>query len=195
MTGLESVVILSVYAVVGLIELFFGYRLFRAVVVLTGALLGLSFGPEVYSRFLGEASEPFAAVAGAVVGAGLFGVLALLGTWLAALLWGASLGFALGVTFSATPVWPVVLAVLLGGFAAAFMRSTLPVLTGLHGAWLMVAAIAALAGIVPFYGIYPLTSDQLIFALYPWLASVTAGVGFLGVLFQLRQVALGERRI
>lgn len=195
MTGLESVVILAVYAVVGIIEIFFGYQVFRAVATATGALLGLDFGPEIYARFVGDTPEVFAAIVGAFVGAVLFGVLSLFGVWLAALLWGASLGFALGVTFAANPAWPVMLAVLLGGLAAAFQRPTLPVLTGLHGAWLLSATVAALAAIVPFYGIFPLTSDQLMFTAFPWLASVAVGVGLLGAIFQLRRSALQNRRI
>lgn len=195
MTGLENVLILTAYALLGILEVFFGFRLFRAVATITGALLGLTFGPAIYLQYIGESPELFAAAVSAAVGAVLFGVLAFLAVWVAALLWGASLGFALGVTFSPTPMWPVVLAVLLGGFSAAFARPTLAVLTSLHGAWLLTAAIAAVAEIVPFYGIYPLTGDQLMFSAYPWLASVAVGIGVLGAVFQLRQAALAERRI
>ena len=195
MTGLENVLILTAYALLGIIEIFFGFQLFRAVATVTGALLGLTFGPEIYAQYIGASPEMFAAAVSAAVGAILFGVLAFLGVWLAALLWGASLGFALGVTFAATPTWPVVLAVLLGGFAAAFTRPTLAVLTGLHGAWLLVASFAALAEIVPFFGIYPLTSEQLMFTAFPWLATVAVGVGLLGAIFQLRRAALSDRRI
>ena len=195
MTGLESAVILAVYALVGIIEIFFGYQLFGAVATLTGALLGLTYGPAIYNRFIGDTADILAAVGGAFVGAVAFGVLALLGRWLAALLWGASLGFALGVTFAVNPAWPVMLAVLLGGFAAAFQRPALPVLTGLHGAWLLAGAVAALGAIIPFYGIYPLTSEQLLFTAFPWLASVAVGVGLLGALFQLRRAAFQRRRI
>lgn len=195
MTGLDSFVILSLYALLGIIEIFFGFQLFRAVATVTGALLGLSFGPEVYNRFVGDTPEAFAAAVGAFVGAVLFGLLAFMGVWLAALLWGASLGFALGVTFAMTPTWPVVLAVLLGGLAAAFQRPSLPVLTALHGAWLLAATVAALAEIVPFYGIYPLTLEQLTFTAFPWLASVALGIGLLGTIFQMRRAALAERRI
>ena len=195
MSGLESAGVLSVYALVGIIELFFGYQLFGAVATVTGALLGLSYGPEIYHRFIGVTTEVFAAVIGAFVGAVIFGVLALLGRWLAALLWGASLGFALGVTFAVNPAWPVMLAVLLGGLAAAFQRPALPVLTGLHGAWLLAAAVAAIAAIVPFYGIFPVTSEQLLFTAFPWLASAAVGIGLLGTIFQLRRAALRNRRI
>ena len=194
MTGLESAAVLSVYALVGIIEVFFGYQLFGAVATTTGALLGLSYGPEIYNRFIGATPDVVAAVIGAFVGAVAFGVLALLGRWLAALLWGASLGFALGVTFAVNPAWPVMLAVLLGGLAAAFPRPTLPVLTGLHGAWLLSAAAVALVSIVPFYGIFPLTSEHLLFSAFPWLASSAVGVGLLGALFQLRRASLSERR-
>lgn len=195
MTGLDSFVILSLYALLGIIEIFFGLQLFRAVATVTGALLGLSFGPEIYNRFVGDMPDVLAAGVGAFVGAVLFGVLAFMGVWLAALLWGASLGFALGVTFALTPTWPVVLAVLLGGMAAAFQRPSLSVLTALHGAWLLAATIAALAEIIPFYGIYPLTSEQLIFEAFPWLATVALSVGLLGAIFQMRRAALAERQI
>lgn len=194
MTGFESIVILSVYALVGIIEIFFGYQLFGAVATITGALLGLSFGPEIYDRFIGATPVALSAAVGAFVGAVLFGVLALLGVWLAALLWGASLGFALGVTFALNPAWPVMLAVLLGGLAAAFPRPALPVLTGLHGAWLLSASAAALAAITPFHGIFPLTSEQLLFSSFPWLAAAAAGIGLLGAIFQLRRAALQDFR-
>ena len=195
MSGLENILILTAYALLGIIEIFFGFQLFRAVATITGALLGMTFGPDVYQQFIGGTPEIVASAISAAVGAILFGVLSYMGVWLAALLWGASLGFALGVTFAATPTWPVVLAVLLGGFAAAFTRPTIAVLTGMHGAWLLSATIAALAEIVPFYGIYPLTDEQLMFTSFPWLASVALGVGLLGTIFQLRRAALSDRRI
>lgn len=175
---------LVAYGVLGLLEVFAGYRLFRFLVVALGVLAGFSFGPEIYGSLIGDTPELLAAAVAALVAGVLFGLLAYLAVLAAAFVWAALLGFTFAGAFLDS-LFLMLLAALAAGLLVLFLeRPIVIVLTSLHGAWLAVAAAGALLGtelvIAPLPELLtrPLLSDQ------PLLIGAALLLAFAGMLVQ-----------
>ncbi|HEY7847313.1 MAG TPA: DUF4203 domain-containing protein [Candidatus Limnocylindria bacterium] len=94
-----DVFVALVTAAIGLIALFFGYRIFKLLLPLLGFFVGLIVGAQVVASIFGEGflASVIGVVAGLVVGL-LFGALAYVWWWLGVILVFAGMGYALGVS-------------------------------------------------------------------------------------------------
>ncbi|HEX6474074.1 MAG TPA: DUF4203 domain-containing protein [Candidatus Limnocylindria bacterium] len=94
-----DVFVALITAAIGLIALFFGYRIFKLLLPLLGFFVGLVVGAEVVATIFGEGflASVIGIVAGLVVGL-LFGALAYVWWWLGVILVFAGMGYALGVS-------------------------------------------------------------------------------------------------
>jgi hypothetical protein len=131
----------------GLVQAFFGYRLFRILVGVIGALIGFFYAPEIIALVTGEVPGAMVAIA---IGAGLavaFALVAWYVFWLAVFAWGVSIGYAAGVgLFAAQPWLAAVIGIGVGALAILFQRILIVLLTALNGAWLVVSGAAYLFG-------------------------------------------------
>ncbi|MDH3281433.1 MAG: TMEM198/TM7SF3 family protein [Gammaproteobacteria bacterium] len=146
MTSYQPLVVLALL-VFGLVQVFFGYRLFRILVGVIGALFGFFYAPEMIALATGEVPSTAVAVA---VGVGLaiaFALVAWYVFWLAVFAWGASLGYVVGVSaFGDLPWLALVTGLVVGGLAMLFQRVLIVLLSALNGAWLLVSGSAFLLG-------------------------------------------------
>jgi hypothetical protein len=164
----------------GLLQLFFGYQLFRLLVVVAGAAFGFTYGPALLTGVTGRPVEPWMALSAAVVAAVVLGLLAWLAFWALVFLWGASLGFTVADAATQNFFLPLLAAVVLGVLAVVFQRVLIVALTALSGALLTVVSAAALIGVAP------LTTFRLD-ALHPWLAGVALVLAVIGAILQFRR--------
>jgi hypothetical protein len=145
-------------AVMGLLSCFFGYKLFKLMLALTGLAVGSFMAAAVAQHLTGGQTWMIlaAAVAGGVVGAAAFYVLHVLFVFLLGAGAGAGLtvaGFA--VAGHAPHYVAVVLGATVGGVVALLLRKpVIIVLTALSGAW------AVASGALYFLG-YGLTEEQI----------------------------------
>ena len=146
MTSYQPLVVIALL-VFGLVQVFFGYRLFRILVGVIGALFGFFYAPEMIALATGEVPSTAVAVA---VGVGLaiaFALVAWYVFWLAVFAWGASLGYVAGVSaFGDLPWLALVTGLVVGGLAMLFQRVLIVLLSALNGAWLLVSGSAFLLG-------------------------------------------------
>lgn len=146
MTSYQPLVVIALL-VFGLVQVFFGYRLFRILVGVIGALFGFFYAPEIIALATGEVPSTAVAVAVGVGFAIAFALVAWYVFWLAVFAWGASLGYVAGVSaFGDLPWLAVVTGLVVGGLAMLFQRVLIVLLTALNGAWLLVSGSAFLLG-------------------------------------------------
>lgn len=133
--------------VLGLLQLFFGYPLFRVLVVLVGATIGFAYGPALLTGVTGRPVEPWMALSAAVVVGLVLGALAWLAFWAVVFLWGAAVGYSVVDPYTVTPLLPLLASFVVGVLAVLFQRLLIIALTALSGAWLTVMAASALLGL------------------------------------------------
>lgn len=178
--------------VLGLVQVFLGYRLFRILVGLIGALIGFFYAPDIIALVTGEVPGIAVAVA---VGLGLavaFALLAWYVFWLAVFAWGASIGYAAAVSaFGAVPWLAVVIGLVVGGLAMLFQRVLIVLLTALNGAWLVVAGSAFLLGQIalPPRGLAFDPRLDIHDPLAMWLIIITVVIAAVGAIYQFRDAA------
>ena len=144
--------IIALGILVGLIQCFFGYRIFKLVLGLTGFIVGGALaGSAVYSISQQVITAILVGILGGAVGAVLMVVLYFVGIFL----FGAYLGAVLGAVLSGMlnsnpePVLMIILAVISGILTLIFQKFMIIVSTGFNGAWNVVTGIAYFAtGIV-----------------------------------------------
>ena len=164
----------------GLLLLFFGFPLFRFLVVLGGAAMGFAYGPALVTGLTARPVEPWMALASAVVAAVVLGLLAWLAYWVVIFLWGAGIGYEIVLSASENLLLALLAAVVLGVLAVIFQRVMIVVLTSFAGAWLTVAAGAVLIGLLPETRIrfgYP----------EPWMLVAVTALAAVGVVVQFRR--------
>jgi hypothetical protein len=181
----------------GLIQVFFGYRLFRVLVGVIGGLIGYYYAPAIIT--LGTGVVPGTATS-IVIGVGLALVFALLAWYvfrLAAFVWGATMGYAVSVVTFAAPWLALVIGLVVGALAMLFQRAVIVLLTALNGAWLVVSGTAYLFGQIttPPRG---LVFDPLLDLHGPasaWLIGLTLVLAAVGACYQFWDTApmLGRR--
>ncbi|MEX2542665.1 MAG: hypothetical protein WD314_12705 [Trueperaceae bacterium] len=130
----------------GLLQLFFGYPLFRILVVLAGAAVGWTYGPAMLTGLTGRPVEPWMALSAALVAAVVLGLLAWLAFWAVVFLWGAGIGYSILDAASATLLLPLLGGLVIGVLAVVFQRILIVTLTALSGAWVTTISAAALVG-------------------------------------------------
>jgi hypothetical protein len=131
----------------GLVQCFFGYRIFRVILGITGFILGgLLAGYLVNSL----TQSQLLSVIGALIGAGLMAGLYKVGVFLIGALFG---GMAVSALFAlvggSPPTWVVViLAIVVGVLAVLFQKLMIVMATSFLGSWWAVSGIAAIMGVI-----------------------------------------------
>jgi hypothetical protein len=142
----ESLLVVAL-VIFGLVQMFYGYRLFRILVGVIGALFGFFYAPEIIALATSEVPGTAVAVAIGVGFAVVFALVAWYVFWLAVFAWGASLGYVAGASaFGDSPLLAALTALVVGGLAMLFQRVLIVLLSALNGAWLSVSGIAFLLG-------------------------------------------------
>lgn len=167
--------------VFGLLQLFFGYPLFRVLVVLAGAALGFSYGPALLNAITGRPIEPWMGFSAAIVVAVVLGLLAWLAFWAVVFLWGAALGYGAVDAASQSMLMPLLGGLVVGVLAVVFQRILIVVLTALSGAWLTAYSALTLLRLRP-----PGTFE--FGTLDPWLLVAVLALALVGAIMQFRRV-------
>lgn len=177
--------------VVGLVELSFGYRLFRILVAVLGALIGYFYAPDIIALVTGEIPS-VAVTVGVGVGLALsFALLAWYVFWLAVFAWGLAVGYAAGMAvFDSLPWLAIVIGIAVGWLAVLFQRVLIVVLTAVNGAWLVVAGIAFLLGRAasPPRGLAFDPLRDLNQPVAVWLLGITLVLAAVGAVYQFRDI-------
>jgi len=150
MTGNFTLIALGTVAL-GVVECFFGYRLFRVILGITGFLFGGLLGGYVaYSLTQSQLMGVAGALIGALIGAGLMAGLYIVGVFLIGALFGAIVAVAFSSIGGNTPqVWLVVILALTGGVLAAVLQKVVIVVaTAFGGAWWALTGIALITGTI-----------------------------------------------
>jgi len=140
---------LGVGILVGLIQCFWGYRLFRLVLGIVGFLVGAALGWAIGLAFIGEQwGAILGAILGGAIGAGLLSALYFLGVFVMGAILGAILGATLlGVGgLDQIPVLLIVLGIVGGILAVIFQKAMIILSTAFSGAWSVVTGIAYFLG-------------------------------------------------
>lgn len=164
----------------GLLQLFFGYPLFRVLVVVSGAALGFAYAPALLSDLTGTAPDPWLVLALAVAAAVILGLLAWFAFRLLVFLWGFSFGYGVMVAAGAGLLPALLAGVLIGGLAALFQKALIVALTAIGGAGLVVYVVLAFIGAAPPAGFDPVATP-------PWLGLVILGLAAVGGVVQFRR--------
>ena len=141
---LLNVIIVSSISV-GFVQCFFGYRIFRFILGLTGFLFGGSLAcVVVYTISQEELIALLAGIIGGIIGAALMSALYFIGIFLIGAFLGGVIGTALFAVVKSSPDLSVlfILAVIAGVITLIFQKSMIIVSTGFGGAWSMVIGIA-----------------------------------------------------
>ncbi len=181
-------VIIAFLMVLGLIQCFFGYRAFKGLLVVVGFIIGYALGFEaIVSVFHNRYAAFFVALIVGVVCGALSTRVYLVGVFVIAALFGVGLAMH-GYAITGDHVEPAMLficAVVSGVLALYFQKLMIVVVTGLAGAWGVVAGVAhfVTAALDPLR----MNSVERFFhsdniAVYVvaacWLALGLAGIGF-----------------
>lgn len=142
---MQALLLLLVLAL-GIAETFFGYRIFRILVVVVGLLLGWTYGPALLAGTTAGPVSAGATLAAALVGAVVAGLLAWFAFRFVVALYGFAVGWSLGLAAFAM-VLPALLVGILGALVAFLAtRPAIIVLTALNGAWITVGTVLVLLG-------------------------------------------------
>jgi hypothetical protein len=150
MQGTLSLIALGATAF-GLLQCFFGYRIFRVILGLTGFFLGGLLGGYVaYSLTQSQLLGIVGALIGGLIGAGLMAGLYVVGVFLIGALFGAMVALALfSIGGNSAPEWIVVIAAIVAGVLAAVLQKPMIVIaTSFGGAWWAVSGLAAITGTI-----------------------------------------------
>jgi hypothetical protein len=173
----------------GIVQCFFGHRIFRVVLGITGFFLGGLIGGYVaYSLTQSQFMGIIGGLIGGLIGAGLMAGLYIVGVFLIGALFGAMIALAFSSIGGGSPqVWLIIILALTVGVLAAVLQKVVIVLaTAFGGAWWALTGIAVIAGAITVE-----TPRELLGA----LAGASAGwligwlvLGAVGVFFQYRRV-------
>jgi hypothetical protein len=138
-------IIIGFGIIVGAIQCFFGYRIFKFVLGLTGFILGFAICAAIgYTISQKEVIALLAGLAGGFIGATLIVFLYFIGIFLIGAFLGGVLGAALftGAGYNPEPAVLIILAIIVGVIALIFQKIMIIVSTGFGGAWSVVTGIA-----------------------------------------------------
>ena len=182
-------IIIGFGIIIGVIECFFGYRIFKVILGLVGFLVGGALAVTIgYSVFQHEAVALLIGLIGGLIGAASMVALFFFGIFLI----GAFLGVVLGsVLFAAAgnnpgPAVLLILAVFAGVMALIFKKFMIIVSTGFGGAWSVVTGIAHFTGSIDLTNVDRLflsAGSQIYVILLCWFV-----LGIFGVIVQYKSV-------
>lgn len=181
-------VIIGLSVLVGALQCFFGYRIFKFILGLTGFLIGGVLAVAIgYSFSQEEAFALLAGLVGGFIGATLMVMLYYVGIFLIGALLGSFLGTVLYAVAENTPEPAVllILAVIVGVIALISQKFMIIVSTGFGGAWLVVTGIAffttEIIDLSNLDQIFRSAGSHLYAIILCWLA-----LGIVGVIVQYR---------
>jgi hypothetical protein len=187
-------VIIGLGIIIGAIQCFFGYRIFKVILGLVGFLLGGALAATI--GYAISQQETVALMAGLI--GGLIGVASMVALYyIGIFLIGGFLGVVLGtVLFAAAvnnpePAVLLILAVIAGVIALIFQKLMIIVSTGFGGAWSVVTGIAHFTGSIDLTNIERLfrSAGSRIYAIILcWLV-----LGILGVIVQYKSAPAKEK--
>ncbi|MCX7012224.1 MAG: TMEM198/TM7SF3 family protein [Candidatus Sumerlaeota bacterium] len=180
---------------VGVVQCFFGYRVFKLVLALVGFLLGGTLaGACGYALSDGEAAiAVIAGVIGGAIGSALMVALFFVGVFVM----GALLGYVLGMVLSGVggsspePAVLLSLAVIGGIVAIIFQKLMIILTTSFGGSWMVVTGIAYFIGRfnpVDPRGLLQSVGTELYAIILCWLA-----LGIAGLVLQYRFIPLTDK--
>ena len=129
----------------GVLDVFFGYRVFKITLALIGGILGLAAGHALITAMgLGQGAETAAMIIGALLGAGLAFLLYIAAVFVAGFGFGATLGMLLLANYHPMVVLLIgVVLGIIGGFLAVKIQRILIILsTSLLGSFRAVLALS-----------------------------------------------------
>ena len=130
----------------GLAATFFGYRVFRVLVVVAGMLFGWFYGPALLETMVAGDAAPGATLVAAIVGAIAAAALAWFAFRILVALFGFAVGWSLGLAALGTVLAALLFAVAAAVLALVVTRPAIIALTALNGAWVTVGTTLAVAG-------------------------------------------------
>lgn len=139
-------VLLIVTSLVGLALLFTGYPLFRFLVVLTGVVAGLTYGPEFLGFLTGQPPQPLFALLTAAAAALVLALVAWLLPGLVAFIFGFYVGFGVGYAAIDNVFIALGAGLVFALLAPALGRAAVIVFTALAGSWLLVTVFLQVSG-------------------------------------------------
>ena len=181
-------VIIALTILVGAIQCFYGYRIFKFILGLTGFLLGGVLAAAIGSLFSTETVYLLlSGVAGGVIGAALMVTLYFVGIFVIGGIFGGVLGVIFYAVFATAPdpVALLLLSVITGVFALVFQKFMIIASTGFAGAWAVVFGVAYfITNAVSLSNpgqMFSSDGSHLYAIILSWLA-----LGFIGVYVQYR---------
>lgn len=187
-------VIIGLGIIIGVIQCFFGYRIFKVVLGLIGFLVGGALAITIgYSIFQHEAVALLIGLIGGLIGAASMVALYFTGIFIIGAFLGAILG---SVLFAAAgnnpkPAILLILAVIAGVIALIFQKFMIIISTGFGGSWSVVTGIAHFTGSIDLTNIDRIfrSSASLIYIiLLCWLV-----LGITGVIVQYKSAPAKEK--
>jgi hypothetical protein len=147
--GINSTIVVAIIAIAfGLLNCFFGYRIFRILLGIYGFVVGAGVGLVVASNLAAGQTLWLAvgAVAGGILGAILLVVLYFVGVFVVGAYGGVLLANAIGAVtgFAIPTVVVIIFAVVVGILALILQRAVLVLLTAFAGSWAAVSGGAML---------------------------------------------------
>ena len=173
----------------GLLDCFFGYRVFKFTLALAGGLFGALFAQAAATALgLGASGVTISLVAGGLIGAGLAFLLYIAAVFVAGFFFGATLGLLLLANFHhMVALLSGVLLGIVGGFLAVRIQRILIILsTGLFGAFRAMLAAGYFVGAIDWW-YYFRQVDQIpaLIDNTPWLLPSILALAAVGVIAQL----------
>lgn len=186
-------VIIGVSIIIGVIQCFLGYRIFRVILCLVGFNLGgVLIATLGYANSHQEAATLLSSLVGGCICAALMDALYSFGIFIIGAIFGGILG---AVFFAAAgnttePSLLFILAFIAGLIALIFQKFMIIVSTGLGGAWSVVISIAyffRLIDLTNIEGIFHSTGIKIYAILFCWLV-----LGIFGVIVQYKSTKAKE---
>jgi hypothetical protein len=181
-------VFIGLSILVGALQCFFGYRIFKFILGLIGFLLGGALAGSIsYTFSQEEIFTPLLGLVGGFIGTALMVALYYVGVFLIGALLGGILGIVLYAVAESNPdpAAMLILAVITGVIALIFQKLMIIVSTGFGGAWSVVIGIAYYIADSVYLSnleqIFRSGGSHLYAILLSWLA-----LGIIGVIVQYR---------
>lgn len=128
--------IIIIQIIFGILQCFFGYKIIRIILILTGFIVGF-YATYFLNVDIGPELNSYRQLIGGVIGAVLFGVLYKVGIFLI----GALLGYILSILFTNDPTANGIVAVVAGILALIIEKFMIIAATSFSGAWAIIKGV------------------------------------------------------
>jgi hypothetical protein len=147
-SGASGILFAVLFVVLGLVNCFAGYRVFRFMVAVYGFIVGAVIGARIAGNLTDQVLlQAVGGLAGGVLGAALLAILYFVAVFIIGAVAGALLANLIGTAVGAVlPLWAVLLVAAIAGILAlAFQRTVIILVTASGGSWAAVHSSATLA--------------------------------------------------